>query len=139
MKASPMFNCLPGTMLSWRRMHEWSLGRSCGRALLNDTADLAASHRLFNPVQRWPRFLLAFSRDARLWQPSTSDPVALRQALDRVHQLGYATNLYDAVFYSCLNQFPLSDDAVVQRILVLFSDGEDTGGLHALADAIAQA
>src|SRR5271166_2170139 len=57
MKASPMFNCLPGTMLSWRRMHEWSLGRSCGRALLNDTADLAASHRLFNPVQRWPRFL----------------------------------------------------------------------------------
>ena len=85
-------------------------------------------------------FLLAFSRDARLWQPSTSDPVALRQALDRVHQLGYATNLYDAVFYSCLNQFPLSDDdAVVQRILVLFSDGEDTGSLHALADAIAQA
>src|SRR5271165_4033117 len=58
MKASPMFNCLPGTMLSWRRMHEWSLGRSCGRALLSDPADLAASHRLFNPVQRWPRFLV---------------------------------------------------------------------------------
>src|SRR5271165_989070 len=62
MKASPMFNCLPGTMLSWRRMHEWSLGRSCGRALLNDTADLAASHRLFNPVQRWPRFLVLTGR-----------------------------------------------------------------------------
>src|SRR5271166_4729282 len=66
MKASPMFNCLPGTMLSWRRMHEWSLGRSCGRALLNDTADLAASHRLFNPVQRWPRFLVTYGASSAL-------------------------------------------------------------------------
>src|SRR6516164_11237001 len=39
-------------------MHECRKGRSCGRAPFNDTADLAASHRLFNPVQRWPSRLL---------------------------------------------------------------------------------
>src|SRR6516162_10094043 len=34
-------------------MHECRKGRNCGRAPLNDTADLAESHRVFNPVQRW--------------------------------------------------------------------------------------
>ena len=85
-------------------------------------------------------FLIAFGRDVTLWQPSTIDLVALRQALDRVHQLGYATNLYDGVYYACRNQFPRSEENdVVQRILLLLSDGEDTGSLHAMADAIAQA
>ena len=85
-------------------------------------------------------FLVAFGRDVTLWQPSTGDPLALRQAVERVHQLGYATNLYDGLYYACANQFPrLSQDNVVQRILLLLSDGEDTGSLHAMADAIAQA
>lgn len=84
--------------------------------------------------------LIAFSRDVTLWQPSTGDQVALRQALEQIHQLGHATNLYDGVYYACLKQFPRSsDNEVVQRILLLLSDGEDTGSLHAMANAIAQA
>src|SRR5436853_5397191 len=50
MKASTMFNRLPGAMLSERHMHECKQGRNCGRALLHDTAGLAQSHRLFNPA-----------------------------------------------------------------------------------------
>jgi VWFA-related protein len=85
-------------------------------------------------------FLLAFSQDVKLWQPSTGNPDALRQALDRIHQIGYATNLYDGVFDGCLNHFPQSgENGIAQRIIILFSDGEDTGSLHALADTIALA
>jgi hypothetical protein len=38
-------------MLSLRHTHEWKQGFSCGRALSNDIADFAESHRLSNPVQ----------------------------------------------------------------------------------------
>jgi len=46
-----MYNRLPGTMLTLRHTHEWKQGFSCGRALSNDIADFAESHRLSNPVQ----------------------------------------------------------------------------------------
>ncbi|HVP56299.1 MAG TPA: VWA domain-containing protein [Candidatus Eisenbacteria bacterium] len=85
-------------------------------------------------------FLMAFSREVKLWQTSTGDRDALRQALDRVRQAGYVTNLYDSVYDACLHQFPqFGDKELVQRVIVLFSDGEDTGSLHGLSDAIAQA
>jgi Ca-activated chloride channel family protein len=85
-------------------------------------------------------FLMAFARDVKLWQPSTGDATALRQSLDLIQQAGYATNLYDGLFYACFGQFPQSDGpAVVQRVVVLFSDGEDTGSLHGMPDVIALA
>jgi VWFA-related protein len=85
-------------------------------------------------------FLMAFSQEVRVWQASTGNPDALELALDRIQQLGFATNLYDALFSACLNQFSRSEEnETVQRIIVLFSDGDDTGSLHALADAIALA
>ena len=85
-------------------------------------------------------FLMGFGRDVKLWQPSTGDPVVLRQALDRIQQLGYTTNLYDGLFASCYGQFPqTNDEDVVQRVIVLFSDGEDTGSLHGMPDVIAEA
>src|ERR1700680_1639571 len=37
-----MFNCLPGAMLKERHTHECKQGHSCGRALLNDTANSTA-------------------------------------------------------------------------------------------------
>ena len=65
---------------------------------------------------------------------------ALRQAVEQIQQLGYTTNLYDGLFAACLDHFPQTNEqAVVQRIIVLFSDGEDTGSLHGLPDAIAMA
>ena len=85
-------------------------------------------------------FLMAFAADVKLWQPSTGDPTALRQALERIQQSGYTTNLYDSLFSGCYSQFPqLAENNVAQRVIVLFSDGEDTGSLHGVRDVIALA
>jgi VWFA-related protein len=85
-------------------------------------------------------FLLEFSQDIKLRQPFTGNPDALQLALEGAHELGDSTNLYDGLFYACLNQFTSSAlNGAVQRIVVLFSDGEDTGSLHSLADTIAVA
>jgi VWFA-related protein len=82
-------------------------------------------------------FLMAFASDTKLWQPSTGDSVALHQALQRIQQLGYATNLYDGIFSACFSQFPQLDrNDLAQRIIVLFSDGDDTGSLHGIRDVI---
>jgi VWFA-related protein len=85
-------------------------------------------------------FLVGFGRDIHLWQPSTGDTQVLNEGLQRLQQSGYATNLYDSVFYACLNQFRHADaGAQQQRIILLFSDGEDTASLHTIAEAIALA
>jgi len=84
--------------------------------------------------------LIAFSNEVRLWQHSTGDRDALGQAVAIIRQLGYATYLYDGVYRACVDQFPSStNDDVAQRILVLITDGNDTGSLHTLADAISVA
>jgi Ca-activated chloride channel homolog len=81
--------------------------------------------------------LFAFSNEVRQWQATTGDRDALSQALARVQQLGFATYLFDGLYRVCQDQFPQStDDGFAQRILVLISDGNDTGSLHSLADAI---
>ena len=102
-----------------------------------------ATHSFFQQVLR-PQtdraFLVAFSRDAKLWQSSTGDIAALHQALDRIQQAGYPTNLYDGLFAACAGLFPQTDGQdTTQRILVLISDGEDTGSLRGLPDVIARA
>ena len=85
-------------------------------------------------------FLMAFASDAKLWQPSTGDSVALHQALQRIQQLGYATNLHDGLFSACFSQFPQLDrNDLAQRTIVLFSDGDDTGSLHGIRDVVALA
>jgi VWFA-related protein len=82
-------------------------------------------------------FLMAFGLDVRLWQSSTGEPAELSQALQRIQQLGYATNLYDGLFAACFRQFPLPETSeLAQRVVVLFSDGEDTGSLHSMTDVI---
>ena len=60
--------------------------------------------------------------------------------MDRVQQLGGATNFYDGLFSACLDQFPRRKERqVTQPVLVLFSDGQDTGSLHRMPDVIAMA
>lgn len=85
-------------------------------------------------------FLLAFGADVQYWQPATSDRGELQQAVDRAHQQSYATNLYDSVFYACFDRFPQSGDReVVQRALLILSDGNDTGSFHGPSEVIALA
>lgn len=82
-------------------------------------------------------FLMAVGSEVKLWQPSTGDPVALTRAIERIQQHGYVTNLYDGLFAACRGQFLENvEHPLAQRILVLFSDGVDTGSLHALADVV---
>ena len=82
-------------------------------------------------------FLAAFGREMQLWQAATGNTQALNEGLQHIQQSGYATNLYDSVFYACLNHFPRSEAGTqMQRIIVLFSDGEDTASLHTMAEAI---
>src|SRR5664279_4312169 len=50
-------------------------------------------------------FLMAFAANVKLWQPSTGELAALRQAVDRIQQPGYETNLYAGLFAACFNQF----------------------------------
>jgi VWFA-related protein len=83
-------------------------------------------------------FVMGFGRDAKVWQPSTGDRSVLIQSLQQVHQLGYATNLYDGVFTACREHFPQLDGGeLVQRAIVIFTDGDDTDSLHGLQDVIA--
>ena len=100
-----------------------------------------ATPLFLNQVMR-PRsdraFLMGFGRDARLWQASTGDIPALYEALERIQQSGYATNLCDVVFYACLYQFLRVDAGTqVERIILLLSDGEDTSSLHTIGETIA--
>ncbi len=85
-------------------------------------------------------FLMAFARDVKLWQPSTGEPTALRETLKRIQQQGFTTNFYDSLFSACAGQFSQTGEQdVTQRIIVLLSDGEDTGSLHGMPDVIALA
>ena len=86
-------------------------------------------------------FLMAFARNVTLWQVSTGEPATLRDAVERVPPFGSAaTSLYDGLFSACLDQFaqPNGREAA-QRVIVLFSDGNDTGSLHSMPDVIALA
>lgn len=85
-------------------------------------------------------FLASFSNDVQLWHGYTSSGNALEQTLPGIQTKGYITYFYDSLLKTCLQQFPrvqASDTA--QHILVLISDGEDTGSLHSQAEVIAAA
>jgi Ca-activated chloride channel homolog len=84
--------------------------------------------------------LMAFSNGVRLWQPSTGDRNALGEAVAKVPQVGFATYFYDGVYRACVDQFPISaESGYAQRVLLLITDGDDTGSLHSLSDAISEA
>jgi VWFA-related protein len=107
--------------------------------VLEKEATLLFLDRIMRPLSD-RAFLMAFGRDVELWQATTGNTEVLSEALQRIQQSGYATNLYDSVFYACLNHFPRGEAGMqTQRIIVLFSDGEDTASLHTMGEAIAVA
>ena len=94
--------------------------------------------QVMRPMSDWA-FLMGFGRDAQLWQDSTGDIPALDRALQRIQQSGYSTNLYDSIFDACLNFRRTEPGTQTQRVILLFSDGEDTASAHTLGEAIALA
>lgn len=84
--------------------------------------------------------LMVFSNEVTLVQTSTGDREVLNRALAKIPLRGYLTNLYDSVYRACFDRFTQPQaDKPSQRILLLISDGEDTGSLRPLADAISAA
>jgi VWFA-related protein len=82
-------------------------------------------------------FLATFSRDMKLRETFTDDREALLRATSAIAQQGHATYLFDSLYHLCLDEFPpgsASDTA--QRVLLLISDGNDTGSVHSLEEAI---
>jgi len=84
-------------------------------------------------------FLMAFGADVQIWQGATNDRAGLIQAVNGVHQPGWGTVLFDALYSACVGHLPNGDDALVHRAIVVLSDGDDTHSLRTLADVIAAA
>jgi VWFA-related protein len=59
-------------------------------------------------------------------------------AVGRLHQPGWGTRFYDALYAAC-NEYPSYGDAssLVHRAIVVLSDGDDTLSFHDLRDVVA--
>lgn len=84
-------------------------------------------------------FVMSFGSDVEVVQDSTSSRSELLGAVDRVAQPGNGTELYDALYAACSDHWAPSEPNLAQRVIVVVTDGDDTGSRHGLADVIAAA
>ncbi len=84
-------------------------------------------------------FVTAFGETVRIWQDPTGDIADLVGAVNRARQPGDDTEFFDAVYSGCVGQWKSPESGPVHRVLVVISDGEDTGSSHGLSDVIAAA
>ena len=85
-------------------------------------------------------FVIGVGGNVQLWQDATSDRDRLTQAVNRVHQPGWGTVLFDALYSACVERLPNGDDGVLgHRAIVVLSDGDDTQSLRTLPEVIAAA
>jgi len=84
-------------------------------------------------------FVMAFGEGIQIWQDPTSEVANLIGAVKDAKGPGDSTDFYDAVYYACVNQWKAQDSDPVHRVMVVISDGEDTGSRHGLDDVIAVA
>jgi VWFA-related protein len=104
---------------------------------MEKTAALNFLDRILRP-QSDRVFVMAFGADIHVWQTSTADRAHLIDAVDRLHQPGWGTRFYDALYAACSEQLPHEDDSsFVHRAIIVLSDGDDTNSFHALRDVAA--
>jgi Ca-activated chloride channel homolog len=85
-------------------------------------------------------FVMGFGGDIRIWQTSTADRAQLIDAVGRLHQPGWGTRFYDALYAACDEYLSYGDDrSLVHRVIVVLSDGDDTQSFHDLRNVIANA
>jgi VWFA-related protein len=85
-------------------------------------------------------FLATFSRNAILRQPYTGNREELLQATSTIAQEGHTTYLFDCLYQMSLDQFSSDPSNVTaERVLLLISDGNDTGSVHSLEETISVA
>lgn len=120
--------------------------------LLIDTSDSvkrvlpeekAAAARFLDRILRPPTdsaFVIGFGGDYKIWQAPTADRPALLEAIARLQEPGWGTRFYDALFAACSRQLAANPDGkLLQRAVVVLSDGDDTDSLRSLQDVIARA
>ncbi len=83
-------------------------------------------------------FVMGFGGDLQMWQTSTADRAQLMDALNRLHQAGWGTRFYDALYSAC-NEYLSHPDggSLVHRAVVVLSDGDDTQSFRELRDVLA--
>jgi len=84
-------------------------------------------------------FVMAFGDGVQVWQDPSSNLGELLGAVKQAREGGEATDFFDAVYSGCVDQWKNAETGLVHRVIVLISDGEDTGSRHGLADVIAAA
>ena len=111
---------------------------SVKRVLLEEkAAALNFLDRIMRP-QSDRAFVMAFGADIHIWQTSTADRARLSDAVDRLHQPGWGTRFYDALYAACNEHLSHPGESnFVHRAIVVLSDGEDTDSFHDLRDVIA--
>jgi VWFA-related protein len=83
-------------------------------------------------------FVMAFGADLHIWQASTADRAQLIDAVGRLHQPGWGTRFYDALYAACNEYLSHPGESnLVHRAIVVLSDGDDTQSFHDLPDVIA--
>ncbi len=89
---------------------------------------------IFDPA-RDSAFVMGFSNRATLFQDATADVEALQNTLVRIPRRQGLTSLFDTVVHACDEYFPDGSDED-ERIILLFSDGNDTLSVQGVADAV---
>ncbi len=84
-------------------------------------------------------FVMAFGDTVQIFQNPTSEVADLIGAVKHAQAPGESTDFFDAVYSGCTSQWKASESGPVHRVMVVISDGEDTGSRHGLNDVIAAA
>jgi VWFA-related protein len=85
-------------------------------------------------------FLMTFDSEAGLIEDYTDDAGRLSEAVQR-QRAGGGTSLYDAIYFACHERLttpplPTGQNPEVRRLIVVLSDGDDTGSARARSEAL---
>jgi VWFA-related protein len=84
-------------------------------------------------------FVMAFGDTVQIFQDPTDDVANLIGAVKQAKGPGDSTDFFDAVYSGCVNEWKAAESGPVHRVMIVISDGEDTGSRHVLDDVIAAA
>lgn len=82
-------------------------------------------------------FVMAFGDTVQIFQNPTSEVADLIGAVKHAQGPGESTDFFDALYAACLGQWQTIESRPVHRVIIVISDGEDTGSHHGLNDVIA--
>jgi Ca-activated chloride channel homolog len=84
-------------------------------------------------------FVMAFGDTVQIFQDPTSEVADLIGAVKQAKAPGDSTEFFDAVYAGCVDQWKAEEHGPVHRVMIVISDGEDTGSRHVLSDVVAAA